>query len=569
MSPRRLVDLAVAGIASALAVATFGPDYFIPGSPHWRSLEYDQAGAALGFAYYVADAWRWPLFDVATLGIPDGVNIILTDSVPAWALLAKLLRPLVAIPAAAAFALWCWLNYVMQGQAALWVLRLNGVRAPGTLMFGACLPLALPLFVYQFYSWGMSANWLLIAAFGVYARLRRGATLARPLAEGLALVVLAAWVHGYLMAMIVPVVVAGAVAAAWERRAWGGIAAGALLPGLTAFAALVAGGAIRAGAALPLAAGDRGFYSLASLNLAGPFVPQMSSLIPLAAERLPGGRRHFTAHAAGGLPFDIVDQSGAQYSSYAYLGLAVLALALWALVAGRREIAAAARAHAPLVAALATMLLFAITNRATLGAWVLWDRPLPDWPPLTAVTAAFRYAGRFAWPAAYALVLGLAVLADRKLSPRAATLLLAAALAVEVAETERLRAFARSYLTLPRPTGLTDEDDLAAVLARQREVYLFPTASCSADPAIIRLQLLAGRGLTPINAVKLARAATDCAAEAAMAARLPAAPGRLVIFAVGADGLLRGWDPRAAASFGPDCRTFSLGWLCPSGPAVR
>ena len=112
----------------AMAVKIFPLDFVLGKGPHWHSpLGGDVTTHLVGLRYFLADAWRFPLFQTRLLVPPRGVNIIFTDSLPLFAFFAKLARPLLS-PGANYFGLWFLVAWVAQPVAAVYALRGLGIR---------------------------------------------------------------------------------------------------------------------------------------------------------------------------------------------------------------------------------------------------------------------------------------------------------------------------------------------------------------------------------------------------------------------------------------------------------
>lgn len=68
---------------TAVIILWVFPVSFILGThPFWKNPEGDLVQHMTGASYYAAGPWRLPLFFVPDLGIPEGTNIIFTDSIP-------------------------------------------------------------------------------------------------------------------------------------------------------------------------------------------------------------------------------------------------------------------------------------------------------------------------------------------------------------------------------------------------------------------------------------------------------------------------------------------------------
>jgi hypothetical protein len=247
--------------------------------------------------------------------------------------------------------------------------------------------------------------------------------------------------------------------------------------------------------------GTHGF-GIFSLNLAAPFVPQMSGVIPPLRDYWIGMRTQV----------------------FGYPGLGALIVVLAGLPALPDWLRRRGRAHMALLAVLAVFYLFALSNRVMLGGRVLIDIPLPD--GLDYALGAFRASGRFFTPVAYAAVAGGIVLVLSRYRARTALAILAVAGMLQLVDVGPVRhAIAESARHPPAP--VFDRAVVGALVARASAVVMFPTTGCidraiaegsgeriALSQATVELQLLAARRNLPVNAVVNSRIATDCDAEA-------------------------------------------------------
>jgi hypothetical protein len=165
---------------------------------------------------------------VATLGYPEGTNIIFTDSIPLAALVAKMLHTLTG-RAINYLGLWMGLCYVGQGVAAALLLDALGVRDRIAVLCGVLIALSASILLVRFGHGALSAHFLIARMLAAYFRLvERGGRwwewtllVAAPAAGVL--------VTSYLGVMLAGLVVATALEAARRRRASPRVAAAVCL----------------------------------------------------------------------------------------------------------------------------------------------------------------------------------------------------------------------------------------------------------------------------------------------------------------------------------------------------
>ena len=361
-------------IGVALLAATF-PLGFLLGTVHLAyPPEADTAQHIVAQRYFLADAWRWPLFQIMNLFIPNGVNLAFVDGIPLLAVPLKLLSPLLP-PAFHGIGLWYAICWLLQPVAAVWCLRGAGERRLLPALAVAVAAASMPAWWHRFGHVALCSHFLLLASLGLYLRLV-AATVPHRTRLWFAAVVLqlaSLLVHPYLAVMVLAVLGAAPATLLLRRSpAW--------------FAAGLGGGAVLAALLVAMALlgylgahGGQGFGEFA-MDALSPVWPHRSSLFPWPLERLaaPWGD--------GG-------------EGYNYLG-AGLIVGLIAVAALRpRAVVRMAGRHLGLILALAGLTLIALGQRPTAGGTPLFDLgAVPAW------LENLRSGGRFFWSVAYALL---------------------------------------------------------------------------------------------------------------------------------------------------------------------
>jgi hypothetical protein len=373
--------------------------------------------------------------------------------------------------------------------------------------------------------WGhiaLCAQGLTVLALALYVAGRR--TRPHPWLW-LALLALTLLTHLYLFVMVGGIWAAAIAQAALDDRA--------ARPRLAMQAVLTVAATVALGVATGIlsrdtASGGTTGFGVFSLNLASPFLPQLSGVFPPLAGYWVGLRSQVLGWPGTGVWLVVV--------------AAVFSLPLWerAGVRGRaardservapltqpsptRGEGLAIRRHAALVAVLLAFALFALSDRVTLGARVLLDVPLPD--KLAYALGAFRASGRFVWPVTYAaLAWGLLTLLRHQRQGFAAAVLAVAAL-LQVIDAGPLRTAVAASATHPL-APIFDRARAGEIIGGARALEVFPSSGCIAtlapspareawlNQANVELQLLASEHDLPLNSVVNSRLPTDCAAEA-------------------------------------------------------
>ncbi|GAA5234655.1 hypothetical protein FOZ76_20690 [Verticiella sediminum] len=451
----------------------------------------DSATHYLGWLFFRQGPWTLPLGMNPDYGLALANSIVYSDSNPLLALLFKPFGPW--LPTVfqyfgfwilACFLLQAWIAYRLLGLAT----QRASVRAMGTVFFAFAPIMMIRLTEHL----SLGGHFLLLAAlYLVCAPAPRRRRLA-----WWALLAVSVLVHAYLFAMVALLWLVDLGGRSWRREVHvrSAVLEAALGLGLTALACWQAGYFVPGGGA---AQGGYGFYRA---NVLALFNPMGWSYL-----------------------LDTIAQGPGEYEGYVYLGLGVLLLyacALPRLLQAPRTAFEGWRRHALLGLALVGLTLFAISNTVGFGPYA-WSFPLPD--RLYQLAGVFRASGRMMWPVYYALVLLSIVLVLRLYPPRAAAVLLAIGLAVQLVDTHAGWSQQRwHWMRTPATAWETPLRDPFWALAGQRYAKLRLAPPQNAAPRWQPLADYAGRHGMATDAVYLARvdARALAAAQADMRARL-------------------------------------------------
>jgi hypothetical protein len=388
---------AVAG--GAAMVAIFGWHVVPPHSLRWilsGMIGPDPVQYFLGWSFFRDAPWSVPPGLSPRYGMELSSSIFYADSIPLIAFALKPLRGVVEVPQywglwiVGCGALQAWLGWRLMGLATPDPLA----RFAGALLF-AVQPLMLNRLGGHF---ALGAHWLLL--WGLWLALTQGG---RWRAAAWALLVLAAsLIHSYLLPMVL-----GLWAADWWRRrvtprdGRGALAEALAVPG-AGLAGLWAAGFFVLGGGF---AGTRERFGEMQMDLLAPLDP---------------------SHWGRFLP--ALPDTGHLEVNGSYVGLGALILSLFALFARP------ARRHVPLLVVLGLMLAFAITHRPSLAGVQVTLMPLPE--RVVELASALRASERFYWPLAYALMVAGAVGLVRVAGGRAAGVVLALLVVVQVVDLQ-------------------------------------------------------------------------------------------------------------------------------------
>lgn len=545
------------------AMFMFRLDFLIPGSRYWQLPEglmgglVDMRMILSGYYWFIQDAWRWPLLDIAQVNRPIGGNAALMDVVPVLALACKLARGLFGVfnP----YPVWVVGCFGLNAAALAALVRGLGQRS----LLAACAAGALgamsPMVHQRLGHLALGAHWTFVFALAAYASWSAGRL--GGWAAGCILVLLSMLAFSttiYLYVMAGAIAVAFFMQGAVERR----------LPWTGALAGLAC---VLGAAALPMwsfgllgrqdIAVETVPFGYASMNMVAPFWPASSGIFAGS------GIHALTRGSIGATP--------GQYDAYSYVGGGVLVLLLacaFSLALQARSAWASAmtalRRHAFLAAALLVLTLWSLSNTVYAGPVLVASYPLPK-ALLTTVLAWFRFEGRFFWPVVW-LLCGCGVAGGLKLFQRGPALtLVAAALLLQWVDLSVWRDRVAVLVQKPPISAFGSMEASAAIedeVRRLGAARILPAVHCTAVqgqidllPVVagLELQLMAGRQNADMPSILAARNSVDCAAERATPMRTLAGRGLVLVLEQP-----EGFDMRAKALQELSCRETRPGLIC-------
>ncbi|MBM7125614.1 DUF6311 domain-containing protein [Dyella flava] len=440
----------LAALAGAMVFyLVFGVGVLEPGSLGWLS-HGDSAQSYLGWVFFRHSPWMFPLGAAPAMGMEQSSSIVYTDSIPAFALLFKLLRGV--LPTDFQYAgLWLCCCYVLQGYFAYRLLS-QFTRDRLALAAGVLLFLISPIMLLRTSAhFALSAHWLIVCALYLYYSPPK----LRYIIQWMALLWFVPLVHAYLMFMVY------AIWAAYLLRQ------GVLVRQLSWLSTVCCTVASVAGSItvmwlvgyfgdMDVSTFGFGYYSM---NLLAPWMP------------------------LGAGPFLLPSPTGAtagQYEGFNYLGLGVLFALLativqWAVtrkrspVRGRHDILR--NPDAALILCCVCLTLLALSNVVTFGTHTLFQVSLPA--RLNRMVNIFRCSGRMFWPVYYVLLM-MAVRGLVRWPARASRVMLGIMVLLQLADmrpylqfTHNVTAIKLAFLKFP------DFDSPFWSLARKRYANLY------------------------------------------------------------------------------------------------
>jgi hypothetical protein len=413
-SMRKLVIHSIPFIVGGLAfLVIVGPRVLAPTNIVWLG-DGDPAAHYLGWLFFRNSAWTFPIGLNPAYGLEISNAILFSDSNPLLAFVFKLLAPLLSEPFQY-FGIWLLACFVLQawfaGKLVGLVSESKAIQAIGAALFVFAPPLL----------WRLHGHLNLVAHFLILAALYLVFSPAekRPrIAWGILLVV-SSLVHAYLLAMVALLWIAGLTQDAIRRKL------------LTQQFILELGVLM---AVTGIACWQAGYFSVGPGTSSGGYGFYRMNLLSLVD---PSGWSYVIKD---------IPEGGGDYEGFNFLGLGIIFLAICALpvaLAGNTYLRAAIGKYPVLLAALAGLAAYAVSNNVGLG---LLQHGFPI--PRAILNAAnyFRASGRMFWPVFYVIVLAVIFLVVRGYSKRTAVYLLAFAVVIQGVDTSAAWAPIRTHL---------------------------------------------------------------------------------------------------------------------------
>lgn len=573
-------------IAICYGLYLFPLDFIGGTGAYWDSLRADSVISIIGMRYFLADAWHLPLLQTKLLMPPDGINIIYTDSVPLFALLAKAFRFLLP-ENFNYFGVYYLSVYVLQAVTAVYLLRSLSIRSLLPQVAIVVIVLAFPAFLFRSsLHASLISHFLLLWALGLYFNSVTRNTFNRSSIWFASLLCCALLIHAYLFIMALAIYAAAAMQhmVSGRKQAIEGVAISGFIGIFLLLVMWTAGYFEGLGKTLGF-----GHYSM---NLLSPWVPQRSGIFPGMQE--------------------IIDATGGQYEGFNYLGLGVLLLLVVAVTGLRGNYAAILRRYWALNLVLVAFLILALSNRVFIGDQLLFEvgpgaaAELPveashirqedgntgDHPAsmpgdtgivsiVKEILQQFRSSGRFFWPIGYLMLAGSLSVVARRFTGKSAVLIILLAVLLQVLDTGPLRKeirdkfsarikFSEMPESLQHPPDIRWQDSMfdgetwRPLIGLHEKLTVIPSFECAGIEKrwdVLDLLYNASYTATPSNTAYLARRpeSADCSGQIASLAGYKLEDGEILVVLAPPVPLS---SLAAMNAFNDACRKFPPGYAC-------
>ena len=408
---------ALAGVV--LFFLVFDPRLVDPGYWIWL-MEGDPATQYLGWRFFRSEPWLWPPGMIRSYGLEVGSAIVFTDSIPIAAFAAKLLSPFLEEPFQY-FGMWALLCFALQGFFGGLLAALASERPVERYAITLLFVASLPVMDRAIGHFALMSHWLVL--WGLWLALRPNRELST--GQWVAVTCIASLVHAYLLYLVLALWVADVL----RRRHFDPQPRPSL------------GDWVRHVVVVSMAL-------VATMALAGYFL--------LPAHAVTGGAQYYGKYATNLNAFwnpgwgsrflpGLAVMKGAELEGHAYLGLGMLVLlpvALLSLIApgsARPNV----KPYVPLIAVGFLLWMLAVSHLVAWGDRVVLEVPIRG--RLLDTIATLRASGRLAWVALYGLWFAAVAIVAARFAPRAATVLIVGAVALQLVDISPRYVAMRDY----------------------------------------------------------------------------------------------------------------------------
>lgn len=365
----------------------YGLEKLDPTNINWLMSAYHDWGTHyLGWAFYRNDPWTFPIGTVENYNYPAGTNVGFTDSIPILAIFFKFFSFL--LPAEFQyFGIWLFLCFFLNGIFSFKIFKLFYNQSSIILILATTFIIVNPVLMYRGMHPALCAHWLILASIYYYLKKSNLSTVYKINRSQIILAILSALVSPYLFLMVIgfnlitpfkhflydktinfkkavffPIIAISLVLIVW------------FLVGMITFN------------------NDKGLEVIDSYGLYGFNLNNFYN---------GGGYSKFLPELKWTNPH--------QYEGFAYLGIGFIFLVIVVVVGSffNLKVLKPIKRFTPLVLLTLFFILFAITNKVSLGDQIILEYPTLD--IIKKIGNIFRASGRFIWIFCYLLYLVILV----------------------------------------------------------------------------------------------------------------------------------------------------------------
>lgn len=333
----------------------------------------------IGWRFFRNSNWHFPIGLMDNITYPDKISIIYMDSIPLFAIVFKLLSPILP-QTFQYFGLWGILCFMLQG----------GIGALITKKFSndsliCCLSSLLfvisPIMIRRMFGHtALAGHWIILLAIYIWLNRKYFDTLLKKVVVWSVLMAVASTVHLYFIPMIIIIMIGYLVQEYLENKS--------VIKILIIFLAPI-------------------LFSLVTLFILGAFTTSVKAEV--------GGLGHFSTNLnsivnpQGWSKYlkDLKSATSGQYEGFAYLGLGIIALSFTSIYISINKIKKNKTLfnnnYISIIIVVMLTYLLAVSHVVTLGENTLFTIRYPNF--IMRLLSSFRSTGRFIWVVCYLVII--------------------------------------------------------------------------------------------------------------------------------------------------------------------
>ncbi len=427
----------------------------------------DTAQHVSGWYAFVNAPWQFPLLKTTLFDYPVGTNISLTDSIPLFALIFKMIR--VLLPSGfnyfSVFFIFCYVTQALAAVTLALSLKQKNILAVATFTLFA---ITMPILNTQIGAEdSLACQAFILFALALYFLNHEGRLSLRQVHIYFCLIIgLSLLVHPYLTAMCYPFYLG--VIFEYHKRCRSGkviLKYSLGMHGVILLEFLFFG----------LGAGTQGVdgFGWLAMNLLSPFY--------------------------GGILLH--DQSvpirAGQADVFCYLGLGLVFAIVFGLCLLKANFQKTLKQYLPLCVIGVLFFVYSIYGAIYFGTFKIAEFGVPHF----FLTYAFRSQGRFFWPCSY-ILLAFALAILLKKMPKVSCFLLPVLFGVQIFDVSGYLLATKQTLEANMQAAPHNKDLIVKMISKSKIVIVYPEMACpgfGGDNWIAKVQLLSAQSGVPIN----------------------------------------------------------------------
>ena len=417
----------------------------------------------VGWCHFRSSAWSFPAGLIDSLAYPSRVSVIYSDSIPMFALFFKIFRSFLPLHFQY-FGLYGLISFVLTGGIAALLLRHFTKNRIISISGSVFFIMSFTILQRMYYHTALASQWLILLSFYIWLECMENMKERDKFIIWTFMAVLCVSIHSYYLPMVGLIMLAALIEDTLRARS-----AGQKTPVIAAREILVA---------ISFCLG-----ALLTLYLLGAFYGDLG-----AASKYADGLGAFEANLNtfinplndGNIYGPLKTYGDFQYEGFAYLGggvILLLGICLISLIikrllkeTGRGKISLSPR-RILLILVFAASCFLSMFPILSFNDVRIIGIPYPV--PVKKLLGVFRSNGRLVWPAMYILILASIVTASRIFKEKAACVIIALALIIQIFDISKMAAGKHEQFFKRVSHENMWDSDMLSMMAYGRDGFVF------------------------------------------------------------------------------------------------